>query len=255
MKLAIASDLHLEFADLVLLNQEKADVLVLAGDICTLRHLETQGKLNQRFRDFFSRVTHHYSQVLYVLGNHESYGTHIQKSSTLAYLLSQEFSNLILLEDTTITLTHLKFFGATLWTDLNRGNPQSILLAQTQMNDYKVIRTGDQYRRLQPHDTIQKHRATLKALHDASPSVVITHHAPSWQSISERYKGDPLNPAYVSDLNEFIEAHPQIRLWIHGHLHDAVDYQIGQTRIVSNPRGYLNIEPQAQHWAPLVVEV
>jgi hypothetical protein len=39
-------------------------------------------------------------------------------------------------------------------------------------------------------------------------------------------------------LSEFILDHPQIRLWTHGHTHHAFDYQIGDTRIVCNPRGY-----------------
>jgi hypothetical protein len=27
-------------------------------------------------------------------------------------------------------------------------------------------------------------------------------------------------------------------VWIHGHIHSAHDYEVGDTRIVSNPRGY-----------------
>ena len=34
MKIAIASDVHLEFGDLILKNEENADVLILSGDIC-----------------------------------------------------------------------------------------------------------------------------------------------------------------------------------------------------------------------------
>lgn len=30
----------------------------------------------------------------------------------------------------------------------------------------------------------------------------------------------------------------QPTLWIHGHTHEKADYMIGNTRIVSNPRGY-----------------
>lgn len=27
-------------------------------------------------------------------------------------------------------------------------------------------------------------------------------------------------------------------LWIHGHIHESVDYEVNGTRLVSNPRGY-----------------
>ena len=29
-----------------------------------------------------------------------------------------------------------------------------------------------------------------------------------------------------------------VDLWIHGHSHQAVDYEIANTRVLSNPRGY-----------------
>jgi hypothetical protein len=38
-------------------------------------------------------------------------------------------------------------------------------------------------------------------------------------------------------MDSFISAF-QPDLWIHGHVHDSFDYQIGRTRIVCNPRGY-----------------
>jgi len=37
MKIALASDIHLEFGDLDLTNDDNADVLILSGDICTAK--------------------------------------------------------------------------------------------------------------------------------------------------------------------------------------------------------------------------
>ena len=39
MKIALCSDLHLEFADIILKNDENADVLILGGDICLAKEL------------------------------------------------------------------------------------------------------------------------------------------------------------------------------------------------------------------------
>jgi L-ascorbate metabolism protein UlaG (beta-lactamase superfamily) len=47
-----------------------------------------------------------------------------------------------------------------------------------------------------------------------------------------------MNGAYHSDLSEFILDHPQVVLWTHGHTHHCFDYQIGNCRVVCNPRGY-----------------
>ena len=72
------------------------------------------------------------------------------------------------------------------------------------------------------------------------PIIIVTHHAPSPYSIAEKYQGDLLNAAFASNLNNFIIANPQIRLWCHGHMHDPSDYILGETRMVCCPFGYNN---------------
>jgi hypothetical protein len=59
-----------------------------------------------------------------------------------------------------------------------------------------------------------------------------------------------MNGGYHSHLEYFIMDHPQIKTWVHGHMHDAVDYMIGETRILSNPRGYKGYEEQAETFDP-----
>jgi hypothetical protein len=72
------------------------------------------------------------------------------------------------------------------------------------------------------------------------PIIIVTHHAPSPYSISPEYEGSMLNPAFVSNLNEYIIKHPEIRLWCHGHVHSTFDYILGSTRVVCCPFGYNN---------------
>ena len=64
-----------------------------------------------------------------------------------------------------------------------------------------------------------------------------------------------MNGGYSSDLSEFILDHPQIKLWTHGHTHEDFDYLIGSTRIVSNPRGYINYEDRADRFELKYVEI
>ena len=92
MKLALASDLHLEFEDITLKNTEGADVLILSGDILIAEDLHnhahfdydpyTPGALADlgrrqaaalRFRDFLKRVSFEFPHVVYVAVNHEFY--------------------------------------------------------------------------------------------------------------------------------------------------------------------------------------
>ena len=79
-------------------------------------------------------------------------------------------------------------------------------------------------------------RSALQAPHDG-PTVVVTHHAPCTGSIHPKYADSPITPAFVSDLDELVEA-SGAALWIHGHVHDSYDYRVGNTRVLCNPRGY-----------------
>jgi len=53
MKIAICSDLHLEFGTISLENTENADVLILSGDICVAKDL--MKKDNNDILDRFGR--------------------------------------------------------------------------------------------------------------------------------------------------------------------------------------------------------
>jgi hypothetical protein len=64
-----------------------------------------------------------------------------------------------------------------------------------------------------------------------------------------------MNGAYNSRLEDFILARPGIKLWTHGHTHEDFDYMIGSTRVVCNPRGYIDYEDRADHFKLKYVEV
>lgn len=91
---------------------------------------------------------------------------------------------------------------------------------------------------------------------DPKKYVVCTHHSPSHKSCHPRYKEDAImNGGYHSNLEEFIMDRPNIKLWTHGHTHEDFDYMVGETRVVCNPRGYINYEKRADTWKLKVVEI
>jgi Icc-related predicted phosphoesterase len=65
----------------------------------------------------------------------------------------------------------------------------------------------------------------------------VTHHAPSLQSVADPYKRDLVSAAFASPLDSLVAA-SKAKLWLHGHVHHACDYRIGDTRVLCNPRGY-----------------
>ena len=53
MRIQIVSDLHLEFEDINIQNQNNADVLILSGDIMVASKVnKVESKYGTRFRDF-----------------------------------------------------------------------------------------------------------------------------------------------------------------------------------------------------------
>lgn len=273
MRLKIVSDLHLEFSDINIKNEQNCDVLILSGDIMVAEDLHMhpcvtspyQPYLNlgrrqeaaMRFRDFLKRVSFQFPHVIYVAGNHEFY--HGKWKASLDHLRSEcsQFPNVHFLEMQSVKLFDYNFLGATVWTNMNKGKPTTLYTTQNGMNDFHIIRNDEAgYTKLRPAHTVIRHRATLNyfkteiSKNPLEKYVVVGHHAPSNLSIHPNYRNDhDMNGAYASDLSEFILDHPQIKLWTHGHVHQPFDYMIGSTRIVCNPRGYEGYEPDT-NWNP-----
>lgn len=240
---SVMSDLHLEFEDF---KPPGGDILVLAGDICTARHLKTEGELGQRYRDFFEHCAANYNHVLYVPGNHESYGYNL--SDTLGTLSANITSRIemgdcqdyYLIDDWVFLLT-------TLWTDCNKGDPTTYLMMSERLNDFRTIRYGANYQRLTPQLTHKIHNDNLNWLENQLEDnkdwkvFVVTHHGPHPQSIHSKYALEHhMNGAYVSDLSHLFDKYSNLKYWAHGHVHNSFDYRAGSGRVITNPKGYYN---------------
>jgi len=272
MRVSVMSDLHLDFADLTLPG---GDVLILSGDICEAKRMkpgmynpdmvlldhERKDQRPDRFNRFFEEECAKYRAVFMVMGNHEHYGFQYQK--TYDHIKEQLPDNVHLLENECRELDGVLFVGATLWTDMNRGDELTLFHMKSMMNDYRQITMFNEaksaYHRLQPERTMADHhrsRDYIRQILEENrangrrlPVVVMTHHAPSKASTKPRYLNDTImNGGYSSDLSELILDNPEIKVWTHGHTHDQFDYMIGSTRIMCNPRGYKGYEECADHF-------
>jgi predicted phosphodiesterase len=286
MKISIASDVHLEFGDIDIKNNQGAEVLILSGDICVAADLDMRDSRqtemgfararSERFHEFFERCATNFPHVIYVMGNHEYYHSDFatelgEMRRKLAYL-----PNLCILEREIKVIGDVTFIGGTLWTDMNNSDALTLYHMRTMMNDFRVItnsttpvhfRTQEgefktRVGKFSPENAVEEHvkmkqyiKSVVQGNHDQK-YVVVGHHSPSRRSTHEMYAHDTImNGGYSSDMDEFIQDHPQIKLWTHGHTHHNFDYVIGETRIVCNPRGYIKYEPQADTWQLQTVEV
>jgi len=278
MKIKVVSDLHLEFSDINIKNDEGCDVLILSGDIMVAQDLHDHPEMDYgmysnvnladlgrrqatalRFRDFLKRCSFQFPHVVYVAGNYEFYHGKFVQSLVDLRVECAKYPNIHFLERDTKEIDDVVFIGATLWTDCNKGDPLTLHALTDLMNDFRIIRhDGHGYTKLRPAHIMHRHQQTLayfkSVLTDLKDRkvVVVGHHSPSHQSVHPQYANDKLmNGGYHSDLSEFILDHPQIKLWTHGHTHHPFDYMIGETRVVCNPRGYEGYEETG--WNPNIV--
>lgn len=239
MILRLYSDVHTEVSAFTPPDVH-ADVVILAGDIGVgtrgvVWAIEHFGKLGV--------------PVLYVPGNHEGYGHDIPRVFDKMKDAAKG-TNVHVLIDEGFVHNDVAFFGGTLWTDmclngeLNR--PFTEITCARRMNDYWKIKRSENWSKFRPFDSMKLHHRTRRGIEEFlrapligfSKRVVITHHLPSPRSLSAEYAGDEVNAAYASDLEYLFTAGRGPDLWVHGHVHHAVDYLIDRTRVVSNPRGY-----------------
>jgi Icc-related predicted phosphoesterase len=260
-KLRVMSDLHLEFGflDLPKIEGEEDMILVLAGDIGLASKPST-------YLDFIVDSCHRHKYVIWLFGNHEYYYTafdiamHDVGEAIGNYGLENLF---VFQEPTLINLGGIDFVIGTMWADFDMDR-SARFYAQSSMNDYRLIDLShtDPFTKLSASDTQQEFHKTIskfdkffKEIDFSNPVVVVTHHAPSKKSISECYAGSPLNPAYASDLDNDIEECFKADIWIHGHMHNSNRYTIGNTLVVSNPRGYVGEETNDGFDPNLVIDL
>ncbi|WP_395598882.1 metallophosphoesterase [Pseudomonas sp. A1437] len=227
MQIQIYSDLHLGFARFEPVPSD-ADVVILAGDI----DIKSRGVVwaNDTFQ----------CSVIYVCGNHEYYGGHIDH--TLRKMKEAAAPHVHVLENEVLILNQTRFLVTTAWTDYSSTGDvvAAKRIAWDWMNDYTVIRTEESYRRLRPDDLIAKSKAAYAWLTQEldkpfdGKTVVVTHHAPVLDFV-----GDDL-PAHLiaAYANNWPELVAQADLWVYGHTHIAADFVTRGCRVVSNPRGY-----------------
>jgi Icc-related predicted phosphoesterase len=225
MKIQIASDLHFEFGDkeyklniIKQLKKANPDVLVLAGDITSRK--EIYNTLHQ-FSDNFN-------SVVYVTGNHEHYGTHIDKIREIRNDVLDSFSNVHWLDNSKCEIQEQRFVGCTLWFPYDRLNQ----LYEKNLNDFYSILNFREW-------VYKENLASVDYLDDTvtENDIVVTHHLPTNCSIHKNYQNDNLNRFFVCNMNDMIKNNKP-KIIVHGHSHFQFDYIFHKTRIVANPLGY-----------------
>lgn len=270
MKFQLMSDLHLEFGPYEPKNKGAETLLIagdafVSGDYLMLENSiydfpEIQESIDN-YNNFLSRASSEFDCIVHINGNHEHYHGDIAKTrNVLQSKLFDQYPKVAHLDNDAIVIGDVCVLGSTLWTDFGGGDRVIMRTAEFTMNDYhKIINTRrpitstNVLQRLEAEDVFGFHDHSKLWLEEMLSSVVdfkivvMTHHAPSYQSVFDTRK-QSYSELYASDLDNFIKSHDNIAVWCHGHVHHNKDYMIGNTRVLCAPRGYVGHESISKHY-------
>lgn len=231
------SDLHLETFNT---QDEKAlaasvadfipatEVLVLAGDV--------GWPGTESWEEFLRICGKKHSLVVYVLGNHELWSKERTRATSWTpeeiELQCAKF-NVVVLNNSSMEYRGVTFVGSTLWTPLL--SIDGSRLADTQvapMNDLRRITgfTPAVWRTLfkQSFSFLVSEMDFLQAA--KKPCVIVTHHAPSFECIGDKYRGDEVNGCYASELLSNVFDLSFVKAWIFGHTHKTMRVAVGKRK-------------------------
>lgn len=244
--------------DLRELKRATVDFVLMPGDIDIARR-------GVRYADAVAQYLG--CPVYACCGNHDAYGTDLELLIAEGHRVAKEIHGRVtVLErgraDLLVRGRQVAIFGATLWTDYALADDPASAMerADRVLNDHTRIRFDDDW--LSPADALDIHVVTkawfekelLACRDDARLRIVMTHHAPIPDAIPPRYRGDDLSAAFASDLTKEIEFWKP-DLWVWGHTHFSMESRVGVTRMVSAQRGYVGVEPDAESFLPVIVEI
>jgi len=260
MFIQLLSDLHFEVDPTFRpMPAAHADILILAGDIGGQGRGDGSGsKLGidnpYGLNAFSPKLGNWPTPVLYVPGNHEYDGADVDDTHVALQQACAELGITWLDREVTV-INGVRFIGSTLWTDFEalsqwpdhmrsamtrnmRMREKSYRAASHHLNMTGTGRYGAPFDAPAVAALSREHQAWL-SLALAAPfmgkTVVVTHFAPSLKSADPRFGINSGTAGFCNHLDDLVG---QADVWLHGHLHCRLDYQLNGCRVVANPLGY-----------------
>lgn len=253
MNIQLLSDLHLEAnPDFVATPAPGADLLVLAGDVGSYQTRRDGSVMAepdwglQRFSPL-PQYAGWPVPVLFLPGNHEYDALDVDDAHRELRRTCERLG-MVWLERETLVLDGVRFVGTTLWSDYDALGQEQRDKAFRAANFYLGKMAGQRHGQL--FDAAAMRELGLECQHwlrealaqpFQGPTVAVTHFAPTLHSVDPRYGLSPGTAGFCNALDELL---PLADLWLHGHLHHALDLRVGRCRIVANPLGYAHKNEQ-----------
>jgi predicted phosphodiesterase len=225
----------MDHEDMEIQVAEDADYLLIAGDIG-----------GHQYIDRIHKVADQYKKVYLVMGNHDYYNKYkTYRDMAKKFHNKTKDTNIHFLDMSSDSNDDFTIRGATLWTNMDEGNPLAANRLRHSFPDFKYINwrkeKGQRPEVFTPENSLRLHEMEVEYLETfddpaGKPIITMTHHIPSTLLADKKWNGNPWNPAFSSDgLDHIIESSD---VWVYGHTHDPYDAEFLGCRMVCNPRGY-----------------
>lgn len=268
-RIQVLSDLHVDLNERNFGNSMEwpkehpmADVVVIAGDIA-------EASWSFRYLEEWMKECFPTKPVIYVPGNHDYYGGSRIISESILETVARRVPNLHVLVNESLLLEDMWFLGTPLWCDFRQPlSPMERARFINGIGDFHHVRKDPglaerqdtKPKPVRPEDYVFWHNDALEWLEQEKlivgslrPTIVVTHWAPHLRSSAQRFAGSWMNPFFVNDIDhKYFEG---VHTWIHGHTHDKFRYNLGDTRVICNPHGYLYHGEGADFDPHLLIEV
>lgn len=245
LAIAFTSDLHVEGASLDI-ELGEAEVWVVPGDV----YAPPLGDRLDREDSWHPAVEwldrrRQGRPVLWTLGNHDYEGCRYDDALAAARRACAG-TDIHLLVNDRLDLGGVRFLGTPLWCDPRRPGleEQEVMAAVERLTDLRRARDHrgrplDVAWLVRQHQHARAFLAAQLAQAPQQPTVVFTHWPPSRRSQSLAFAREPHAGYWTAECEDLVV---QATCWLHGHIHDSLDYRLGtdpaRGRVLANPRGF-----------------
>ena len=157
--------------------------MILSGDI-----VEYWG-----IHKYLVEFAQYYSDIIYVLGNHEYYGSSKEEVRNIVSVGNKNMpSNVRVLNRDVCFVSNQKFCGTTLWF---KDDPKT-MEHKSRLNDFRRIKDYENW-------VFEENNSDIHFLQNTvdEDAIVITHHLPTVGAVPKRFVGSPLTGFFLCDIN------------------------------------------------------
>lgn len=226
---------------------KKLDVLIVVGDFC-------EARLIDQYKEVATKISEYAKLVIFIDGNHESWGTSYQKVETKINTAIADIQNAVYLRNDFIEVKGVEIFGSCLWTDFGFNDYIMASVAETYpqyKRDRNLQKIKWNCRKVKGYQiqmlSVKAKKAVVAWIENQSNNkkLLATHYPPYIDKVLFDNEGGnipddiakELQAIDFTDISKELSEHPDVVV-AHGHLHYVGNYTAATgNKTYCNPRG------------------